>query len=115
MKYLLMGMVVLSCVGCASLARVEERVREYTDNTIPSIGEALDPVTNGWGSILAGAIGTSSAGIFAFNRMLLAKKRGEALAEVHKNPETPSLVDQVSTVAAKKVVAQLIKAGLEAS
>lgn len=99
-------MVVLS-VSCESLIHSEEGINDSIAS-VKTLAPLLDPITGGLATPLSGLLGTLAASAFAVNRLLVAKKRGDAIKEINSNPNTPLVKDQVDSDMARKVVISVV-------
>lgn len=110
MKLLYVMILIASLSSCASLVGKEEAVTRQLEG-LSAAAPALDLVTGGWATPLTGAAGTLAAGIFALNRAMLAKRRGDAIKQIDKNPDTPPAMEQVVGSNAKRIIIQIVAQG----
>ena len=94
-------------VGCESMVGREVEVNASL-SSFKAAAPALDPFTGGMATPIAGILGILASSAFAVNRLLLAKRLGDAIKEINANPETPSVLDQVLSDTARKVVISLV-------
>lgn len=98
---------LLFLTGCATLEDSEGPIKAVIA-AFKKAAPVADPLTGGMATPIAGAAGTLSMGLFAVNRWLLARKRGNVIKEVHDHPDTPDVLDQVKSAVARKVIIQII-------
>lgn len=105
---ILFGLLAIATIGCAELADYEQTVEAGVD-VAQQYAPVVDTVTHGWASAVTTILGLIVSLVFGVNRALLARNQKKTIIEVHNNPDTPSIQNQVTSAAAKKVIDKIIK------
>ena len=110
-------LAVLALSGCATWEQEGSATKRVLDGIESKevVVEQLakdygDKVTGGWASIVVGGIFGALGVARGVNRSILARKRAQAIAEIHMNPEYKQTAhDQVTTAQSLKVVEDILK------
>jgi hypothetical protein len=107
MLVMLSAVTSFSAIGSRDIERWEADNQgkiESVANTAEVLGTVLAPTTGGLSLVIVKIFSIFATGFFGINRTIAAHKRRRIIEEVDANPETPSIAEQVSTLAVKAAV-----------
>jgi hypothetical protein len=107
MLVMLSAVTSFSAVGSRDIEQWESDNQgkiESVANTAEVLGTVLSPTTGGLSLVVVKIFSLLTAAFFGVNRTIAAHKRRRIIEEVDANPSTPSIAEQVSTLAVKASV-----------